>query len=154
MKKLTLEEVIEGIVDTRRERSVWHNLKETLIIILLGIICGATSYTKIELFAESKREWLETFLRLENGVPGAYTMRRVMMRIDSKQLHEKFIEWMQCAAAEISGVIAVDGKTARGTKDSEKKALHTVSAFAHERGLVLGQIACETKSNEITAIPI
>ena len=69
MKIITLEEVIEGIEDTRRERSVWHSLKETLIIILLGIICGATSYVKIEMFAESKKEWLGSFLRLENGLP-------------------------------------------------------------------------------------
>jgi hypothetical protein len=69
MKKLTLEEVIEGIEDIRREKSVWHDLKETLIIILLGVICGATSYSKIEIFAEGKKEWLSTFLKLENGVP-------------------------------------------------------------------------------------
>jgi len=153
MKKLTLEEVLEGIEDTRREQSVWHNMKETLIIILLGIICGATSYAKIEIFAEGKKEWLGTFLKLENGIPGAYTMRRIMMNIDSKKLHERFVEWMKSVVTEIGGVIAVDGKTARRTKDSEKKALHTVSAFAYERGLVLGQLACEEKSNEITAIP-
>jgi len=153
MQKLTLEEVLEGIEDTRREQSVWHDLKETLIIILLGIICGATSYAKIEIFAEGKKEWLGTFLKLENGIPGAYTMRRIMMSIDSKKLHERFVEWMKRVVCEIGGVIAVDGKTSRRTKDSEKKALHTVSAFAYERGLVLGQLACEEKSNEITAIP-
>ena len=153
MKKLTLEEVIEGIEDTRRERSVWHDMKETLIIILLGVICGATSYAKIEIFAEGKKEWLGTFLKLENGIPGAYTMRRIMMSIDSGKLHERFIEWMKGIVTELSGVMAIDGKTSRRTKDSDKKALHTVSAFAYERGLVLGQIACEEHSNEITAIP-
>jgi len=152
VKKLTLEDVMEVIEDTRREQSVWHDMKETLIIILLGVICGATSYAKIEIFAEGKKEWLSGFLKLENGIPGAYTMRRIMMSIDSKKLHERFVEWMKCVAAEIGGIVAVDGKTSRRTKDGEKKALHTVSAFAHERGLVLGQLACEEKSNEITAI--
>jgi predicted transposase YbfD/YdcC len=76
-----------------------------------------------------------------------------MMMVDSAKLHEKFIEWMKCIALEFEGVISIDGKTSRRTKDSEKKALHTVSAFAYERGLVLGQIACEEHSNEITAIP-
>jgi len=153
IKKLTLGEVLEGIEDTRREQSVWYDLKETLIIILLGVICGATSYAKIEIFAEGKKEWLSGFLKLENGLPGAYTMRRIIMSIDSKKLHERFIEWMKCVVGEIGGIVAVDGKTSRRTKGSEKKALHTVSAFAYERGLVLGQIACEEKSNEITAIP-
>jgi len=153
MKKLTLEEVLEGMEDKRRERSVWHDMKEALMIILLGVICGATSYAKIEIFAEGKKEWLKGFLKMENGIPGAYTMRRIMMSIDSKKLHERFIEWMKSVVAEIGGVVAVDGKTSRRTKDGAKKALHTVSAYAHERGLVLGQLACEEKSNEITAIP-
>ncbi len=33
------------------------------------------------------------------------------------------------------------------------QALHLVSAWASESGLTLGQVACEDKSNEITAIP-
>ena len=49
--------------------------------------------------------------------------------------------------------MAVDGKQARRTKDGKKKPLHVVSAFSAECGLVLGQLACEEKSNEITAIP-
>ena len=49
--------------------------------------------------------------------------------------------------------MAIDGKQARRTKDAKKKPLHVVSAFSAECGLVLGQLACEEKSNEITAIP-
>ena len=33
------------------------------------------------------------------------------------------------------------------------RALHLVTAWASENGLTLGQVACEEKSNEITAIP-
>jgi hypothetical protein len=52
-------------------------------------------------------------------------------------------------------VIAVDGKTLRGSKMSPdgKGALHLVSAYATEAGLVLAQRAVDGKSNEITAIP-
>lgn len=55
--------------------------------------------------------------------------------------------------SELSGVIAIDGKTARRTSDKSKRPLHVVSAFSYECGLVMGQLACEKKSNEITAIP-
>ena len=52
-------------------------------------------------------------------------------------------------------MIAVDGKTLRGSKTSPdgKGALHVVSAYATEAGLVLAQRAVDGKSNEITAIP-
>jgi predicted transposase YbfD/YdcC len=73
-----------------------------------------------------------------------------------------FANWLQALrakAAEASGVeqpvLAVDGKTARRSHDHSKGlgALHSVSVWASEFGLSLGQVACADKSNEITAIP-
>ena len=151
MKKLTLAEVIEGIEEPRRNRSVIYPLDEVLIIMLLAVIYGATSYAKVEMFGKNKEEWLKKFLKLENGVPDADTFRKVMMKIDSEQLHKVFNEWIRSTVAEICGVVAIDGKEARRTKDKSKRPLHVVSAFAYESGLVLGQIACEEKGNEITA---
>lgn len=153
MKKLALMEVLEGIEDTRRKRSVMFPLHEVLIIMLLAVICGATSYAKVEMFGVSKKEWLKTFLDLEYGIPDACTFRNVIKEIDTQKLHVLFCEWMKNVAAELKGVIAIDGKTARRTIDKSKRPLHVVSAFANECELVMGQIACEEKSNEITAIP-
>lgn len=153
MKKLSLMEVVKGIEDTRRKNSVMYPLHEVLIIMLLAVICGATSYAKVEMFGKSKKEWLGTFLKLESGVPDACTFRNVIKEIDTQKLHTLFCEWMKSVVKEIKGVVAVDGKQARRTKDGQKKPLHVVSAFSHECGLILGQIACEEKSNEITAIP-
>ena len=153
MKKLSLMEVLSGIEDTRRSRSVMYPLHEVLIIMLLAVICGATSYAKVEMFGKSKKEWLKTFLELENGIPDACTFRNVIKEIDTKKLHQLFCEWMKSVVKEVYGVVAIDGKQARRTKDAKKKPLHVVSAFSAEYGLVIGQLACEEKSNEITAIP-
>ena len=153
MKKLSLMDVLEGIEDTRRQRSVMYPLHEVLINMLLAVICGATSYAKVEMFGISKREWLSTFLKLEYGIPDACTFRNVIKEINTEKLHTLFCEWMKSVVTTLTGVIAIDGKQARGTKDSKKRPLHVVSAFSHEYGLVMGQLACEEKSNEITAIP-
>ena len=153
MKKISLAEALEGIEDSRREKSVMYPLHEVLLIMLLAIICGATSYAKIEIFGKSKEEWLKKFLKLENGIPDACTFRNIVKEIDTAKLHMVFCEWMKSIVADLSGVIAIDGKEARRTKDKKKKPLHVVSAFSYERGLVLGQLACDEKSNEITAIP-
>lgn len=69
MKKLSIEEILEGIEDTRRGNSVIYPLHEVLFIMLIAIICGATSYARIELFGKNRREWLEKYLKLENGMP-------------------------------------------------------------------------------------
>lgn len=52
-------------------------------------------------------------------------------------------------------VVAIDGKTMRGTADKKagKRAVHIVSAWCSSNKLVLGQVKTEEKSNEITAIP-
>lgn len=153
MKKMSLMEVLEGIEDSRRERSVWYPLHEVLFIMLIAVICGATSYQKVEMFGTSKEKWLKKYIKLENGVPDACTFRNVIKSIDTQQLHNVFVEWMKSIVESINGVVAIDGKQARRTKDKKKRPLHVVSAFSSECSLVLGQLACEEKSNEITAIP-
>ena len=153
MKKLKLEEILEGIEDTRRANSVIYPLHEVLFIMLVAIICGATSYAKIEMFAQSRQEWFAKFLKLENGIPDSLTYRRILMMISPERMHELFAKWMKTVVSSIKGVVAIDGKQARRTGDKTQRPLHVVSAFAHEFGIVLGQLACEEKSNEITAIP-
>ncbi|MBR2175986.1 MAG: transposase family protein [Clostridia bacterium] len=61
MKKLSLMEILEGIEDTRQNRSVIYPLHKILIIMLLAVICGAASYAKVEMFSKSKKEWLKHF---------------------------------------------------------------------------------------------
>ena len=78
MKKLGLLEVLEGIEDSRRERSVWYPLHEVLFIFIAAVICGATSYVKVEMFGKSKEKWLKKYIQLENGVPDACTFRNVV----------------------------------------------------------------------------
>jgi hypothetical protein len=73
-----------------------------------------------------------------------------------------FVNWLQslrAQATEATGVdqpvFAVDGKTARRSHDRKNGlgALHSVTVWASDFGLSLGQVACAEKSNEITAIP-
>lgn len=49
--------------------------------------------------------------------------------------------------------MSIDGKTSRGSKGNDQRALHTVSALCHSHGLIVGQTKTKEKSNEITAIP-
>ena len=153
MKKLKLKEILEGIEDNRRKNSVMYPLYEVLFIMIIAIMCGATSYVKIEMFGKSRQEWFAKYLKLENGIPDALTFRKILIMITPSKMHELFAEWMKTIVLNLKGVVAIDGKQARRTGDETKRPLHVVSAFAHEFGVVLGQIACEEKSNEITAIP-
>lgn len=140
MKKLSLLEVLEGIEDSRRERSVWYPLHEVLFIFLATVICRATSDVKVDMFGKSKEKWLKKYIKLENGMPDACTFRNVVKAIGTRQLHTVFSEWMKDAVESISGVVAVDGKRAQRTKNAKKRAFHTAGlpaaccAGSHRQG--------------------
>lgn len=94
-------------------------------------------------------------LPFEHGIAPAQTVRRTLARLDPRRLEEAFAAWTASLAGRVRGVVAIDGKSVRGSKrDADGKgALHLISARAHEAGLVLAQRAVDGKSNEITAIP-
>ena len=144
------------IEDPRKGNAIRHNLVEVLTIALLAALCDCTRFTEMQLFGLEREEWLRSFLTLENGIPSHDTFGDIFAAIDPEQMRLCLIEWTESIRTKIHGeVVAVDGKTVCGSKcDTEgKRAIHVVSAWAAENGLVLGELATEEKSNEITAIP-
>jgi predicted transposase YbfD/YdcC len=147
--------------DPRIERTKHHQLADILAIAILAELCGADSFTEIAQFGRAREAWLKTFLALPHGIPSHDTFNRVFARLDRHALAACLTQWAQavaCLALESDGpgeVVAIDGKTARRSHDrgAAQAALHTVSAWATEHQMVLGQVKTEAHSNEITAIP-
>jgi predicted transposase YbfD/YdcC len=141
--------------DPRVEAKCEHRLLDIVMIAICAVIAEAESWEDITLFGESKRTWLEEWLELPNGIPSADTFERVFRKLDAKAFQARFMAWVQAVFAVTEGqVIAIDGKTVRGSRDSRGKAnLHLVSAWASANGISLGQQKVRCKSNEITAIP-
>jgi hypothetical protein len=120
------------------------------------MVCGVESVEDMVFFGETHYQWLKRYLSLPNGIPSADTILRVLGRIDHRKFEECFLSWTQGYFRERAGagsVIAIDGKTIRGSTDGERNGVHLVSAWAEELSLVLGQVQTAEKSNEITAIP-
>lgn len=167
----SLLEQLATVPDPRIERTKLHLLVDILAITILAALSGADSFTEIAQFGRIRLAWLRTFLALPNGIPSHDTFTRVFARLDRHALAARLSEWAQtvaalaltASAAERDGagdsrpgeVVAIDGKTARRSYDSKgaQAALHTVSAWASEHRLVLGQVKTKAHSNEITAIP-
>jgi hypothetical protein len=156
LKAKSLFEKVREIKDPRIERTKLHCLKDILVIAVCATICGADNWEEIAEFGESKREWFASFLELENGIPSHDTFRRVFIVLDNIELKTLFVGWISSVVSLSKGTLVnIDGKTLRGSKSPAdgKKALNVVSAWAAEASVVLGQIRCEKKSNEITGIP-
>jgi predicted transposase YbfD/YdcC len=145
-----------SLPDPRIERHRWHKLSDIVVIAVCAVLCGAESYPAIEDFGQEREEWLRQFLELPAGIPSHDTFNRVFRLLDPVQFQGCFLRWMQAVAEVTAGeVVALDGKVLRRSfeKGTAKRAIHMVSAWASENGVVLGQRKVDTKSNEITAIP-
>lgn len=152
-------EIIRSIPDYRIVGMVTYPLDEILLSTFIGVLCGADDWDEIEDMSHSYQDWLRQFLPYKHGIPQAQTFRKTFSLLPAKLLEKGFISWVASLQEKVRGVIAVDGKTLRGSRKSAKKsehgsdALHLLSAYACEAGLVIGQRAVDGKSNEITAIP-
>jgi predicted transposase YbfD/YdcC len=156
MKKSIIEIFNEGLTDHRKGNAIEHKLIDVVVIGILTVLTGGKGFTDMASFGQAKLEWLKTFLELPNGIPSHDVFGDIFAKLDSTEFHKCFSEWVNCLVDSLeSQVVALDGKTARRTRDvqSGKKALHVVSAWASQNSMVLGQIAVDEKSNEITAIP-
>jgi predicted transposase YbfD/YdcC len=159
-----LPAVFAELPEPRRHRRPKHLLTEIVVMALLAVCSGADSWSDIRTYAWRKRRWLKSFLELPAGIPSRDTFRRVFSRLDGLAFQRCFVKWLAAlhseslqapvaSAAEVH--VAIDGKTLRRSFDkaAEVTPLHLVEAWRTDTSLVLGQVATEAKSNEITAIP-
>ena len=164
-QRIGIDEVVrhfEELEDPRSEVNLRHPLLSVVVIALLAVLAGAGGPTAIAQWAVLKQEFLLQVLDLPNGIPSKDVFRRVLMALKPAAFQACFANWLQSLRAEATAatgveqpILAVDGKTARRSHDRTNGlgALHSVSVWASEFGLSLGQVACAEKSNEITAIP-
>ena len=152
----TLKDCFADLPDPRVVERTAHRLVDILFLTLCAVICGMDDWESIEEWGEARLDWLRRSVALENGIPSHDTIARVFAALDSTQFQACFLRWMSTLCPSLEGqIVAMDGKTARGSYDrrSGKRAIHMVSAFVCGHGITLGQWKTEEKSNEITAIP-
>jgi predicted transposase YbfD/YdcC len=165
IQRVELDEVVNHFAELEDPRSAvnrQHPLVSVIVIAVMAVLAGASGPTAIARWAALKEEVLLNTLNLPNGIPRKDVFRRVLMALRPGAFQACFVNWLnslRATAAAATGVeqpvLAVDGKTARRSHDRKNGlgALHSVSIWASEFGLSLGQVACAEKSNEITAIP-
>ena len=145
----------EDLEDPRTGNAALHDFHTLLFIALCSVLCGGQGAVDMAIFAKAKEPFLREFLDLKNGPPSHDTFSRLFRRLDPDQFRAAFQRFMMEFSQTCKGVVAIDGKVLRRSFDtaSGKSALHMVSAWGCEQRMVLGQIATDAKSNEITAVP-
>ena len=147
-------EVLGQVPDPRARRGVRHRLTAILAVTLAAVCAGARSFTAIaEWAADAPAEALGR-LGVAAPVPSESTIRRTLGRVDAAVLDQVIGVWAWLRTRVVDGrrVIAVDGKTLRGAKDTAGHLTHLLAALDHGSGVVLGQVEVGAKTNEIPLI--
>ena len=123
-------------------------------MVFTSILCGVSTFELMEEFCESNEKWFKKWLKLPNGTPSNDTFSRVFEAIEPEAFNECILQHLKHSGIEVEPQqIAIDGKSLRGSSNSQDKHLHAVSAWACDQGLTIAQTFTSKKSNEITAIP-
>lgn len=145
-----------ALEDDRESWRVAHPLPEVLLLVVCGTIGAGDDFDEIVEWGEDNLPFLRRFLPYHHGLPGSRWLRALLNRIDPALFSEMFQSWAASLRPEAPALVAIDGKSSRGSRDAGKAraALHLVSAFATREKLVLAQEAVAEGANEQTTIPL
>jgi predicted transposase YbfD/YdcC len=149
--------VLAGVADPRHRRGVRHRLAAILGLAVCAVLAGARSFTAIaEWAADADPETLRV-LGASGAAPSESTFRRTLQRLDADAFDELAGSWASQRTMPGPGgrrVIAVDGKTLRGSASGGEPGEHLLAALDHAHGAVLGQVEVGAKTNEIPMFPV
>lgn len=155
-RSLEIKRHFRNLKDPRRRHCRRHLLLDIVVMAVAAVTGGADNWEEIAAFCRLHKAWLRRYLSLPNGVPSHDTFSRVFARLDPQVFQRCLRDWLLAFGGVLKcRHVAIDGKTLRGSARKRKGLgpLHLVSAWASANHLVLGQVAVNGKSNEITAIP-
>ena len=151
-----LKDYFADLTDKRQRGKIKHNLLEIVVMTICAVIAGCDAWEDIADYCRVKEAWFREALhmKLENGIPSHDTIQRIWSMILPDEFEQRFRSWVSsiCQKGE-NEIVSIDGKTLRGSKSEGRSPIHMVSAWANRNQLVLGQLATDEKSNEITAVP-
>ena len=129
-----------------------------MVVSVLAVICGANTYAMMHTFGVNRLDWLRRFLLLKHGIPSQDTFERIFEIIQPEAWQRLFLDWTSQLPRPAlpegeREIVAMDGKTSRGSASLGLKALHTVNVFSVQHNIVLGAAGVPEKTNEITVLP-
>ena len=152
-ESITLLQALRSVPDPRKRRGRRHGLQSILLLALTAVKAGARSWVAIADWAR----FGEHGVRICGRPPEASTFRRVLCAVDVTALEAALAAWIggrrdhATTAEQTAGslepaaarrqVIAVDGKTLRGTRTAGGPPTQLFAAYDHRHALVLTQAA-------------
>lgn len=148
--------IFSNLQEPRKLRNQLYSLTDILSTTILATLCGYEDWEDVSLWTEGQLSWLQPLGICVEGAPSHDTYNRFFRFLNPNTMENCFVQWTQSLVGKIQGIIAIDGKTLRGSseKSSGLDAIHMVSAFAAENEIILGQLKTMGKGKELEGIKL
>lgn len=149
---------LERVSDPRKPKGVRYRLATVLVLMLLAKLAGQSHPTGMAEWIAHRQAGLIQFLKLpRKRLPHHCTLRRILADLEP-EIFEDVMGRYQRSRMDRFGlqeiVISIDGKSLRGTiRRGEGRGVHLLAAYLPIAGLVLMEVAVDSKENEIVAAP-
>src|ERR1700689_1162494 len=107
--------------DPRQRGKVIYPLEEVLLLCLLAVLAGAETFVDIARFGQKKIAFLRRFLPFRDGTPSHDHLGDIFATLDATEFQRRFVAWVAKLIGVSADVVAIDGKTLRGS--AHKKGL-------------------------------
>lgn len=147
---LSLLDALAQVPDPRSRHGRRHPLPAILGLAVVAMLSGAQGYQAIAQFGREKGFGLAHLLGFTRGkTPTKSTFSVVFRALDVQAFEAALARWIAARMPEGQELtLALDGKTARGSRDGDVPGQHLVSAYCGEARAVLGQLRVDAKTNE------
>ena len=141
------------ITDERCQCDVKHKLTDVLILIMCATLCGIDTIADIVEYGEQKKAMLSENFGI-NKIPSESTVSRILSMVNAELIAVCIVNIMKELIGENGDIIAIDGKAicSTDTMKSYTRGLRIVTAYMVENGVSIGQLAVDSKSNEIPCV--
>lgn len=153
----SLRNILSSLQDPRDRRGTRHEFVDILILAIIGKLWGCRNFVSLVQMLKVRKRWLQSFLKLSNGIPSHDTFSRVFSRIDPNDFRDCFIRWTSVIMEDVTGHIAIDGKACRAASPrggTQGDITYILNATHTETGLSLFQVKVGEKTNEKMMIPM
>jgi DDE_Tnp_1-associated/Transposase DDE domain len=146
---VSLQEVFDLLPEVRQARGLRHPLRAILNLTAVALLAGMKSLEAIAQFARDHGPELAEVLGFTHWPPPCKaTLSNVFRRLDVLAFEGGLCAWVVRRCPDLGDTIALDGKTARGSRDGAIPGVHLLSAYAPRVTAVIAQIKVDGKTNE------